>query len=675
MNRLLASLLCASFLLTSTPTPTLAAENGDAFVRTANVYLTGTGLDSDASIATLAEFDLLVLPSEVQLWYKSFFSKVRERNPDIVILAYVPSVSWNNAFWSDPLHVALKKGIKDSWWLTDAQGNRKSIWPNTNALNLNSDWVDYLSTHVRDDIMSTGYWDGVFYDEAHDSIDWVGAIDTDRDGKDDSASEANARWEAGYARLFSLTRQKLGADAIIISNGSSKSAYAPYVNGRMFEKFPSAGNSLTDWVGSARDYLSFETKVTYDPVMIVNVNTENTGNQTDYKKVRFGITTTLLGEGYFSFDFGDVSHAQLWTYDEYDTYLGMPRGEPENLLNSSASVSQIGQGVWGRDFEEGKVVVNATDSAQTVRLDGEYERLHGIQDPETNDGSIVSRVTIPSQDGLILLRPIEAIDDATFVNGAFARIFGGDGTVKRTGFFAYDSGSRGGTRVVEFDTDLDGKREKIVADDTWVTIFDDDGVEHARFAPYTETYRDGINLAIGDIENDGSVEIVTGTENGGGPQIRIFNKDGNLIHPGFFAYDTGFRGGVNICIGDLNGDAVNEVIAGAGVGGGPHVRVFNKDGKVINPGFFAYDPLFRGGVNVACGDVDGDGIDDIITGPGQGGGPHVRVYDRDGQMKSQFFAFDATEKDGVEVVATDLDGDGLSEIVGLSTNVFTLSFD
>ena len=67
--------------------------------------------------------------------------------------------------------------------------------------------------------------------------------------------------------------------------------------------------------------------------------------------------------------------------------------------------------------------------------------------------------------------------------------------------------------------------------------------------------------------NDGSVEIVTGTENGGGPQLRIFNKDGNLIHPGFFAYDTKFRGGVNVAIGDLNGDNVNEIIAGAGVGG------------------------------------------------------------------------------------------------------------
>jgi hypothetical protein len=263
--------------------------------------------------------------------------------------------------------------------------------------------------------------------------------------------------------------------------------------------------------------------------------------------------------------------------------------------------------------------------------------------------------------------------DATFLNGSFARVFDLDGEATRTGFFAYDSSQRGGTQVVQFDTDGDSERETIVANDTYVYIYEADGSLRAKFAPYTETYTRGINISVGDIESDGTIEIVTGTENGGGPHVRVFNGDGVLINPGFFAYADSFRGGVNVAIGDLNGDGIKEIICGAGYNGGPHVRVFRKDGTLINPGFFAYESSFRGGVHVAVGDVDGDGIDDILTGPGLGGPPLARVYDRDGNLKSEFYVDDRTERDGLEVVAADIDGDGTDEILGLTTDVFTLS--
>ena len=66
--------------------------------------------------------------------------------------------------------------------------------------------------------------------------------------------------------------------------------------------------------------------------------------------------------------------------------------------------------------------------------------------------------------------------------------------------------------------------------------------------------------------------------------------------------------------GDVTGDGVAELITGAGPGGGPHVRVWSltTSGLVEVSGFFAYNPAFPGGVFVAAGDVTGDGIADSL---------------------------------------------------------------
>ncbi|MCK5459734.1 S8 family serine peptidase, partial [Candidatus Parcubacteria bacterium] len=54
----------------------------------------------------------------------------------------------------------------------------------------------------------------------------------------------------------------------------------------------------------------------------------------------------------------------------------------------------------------------------------------------------------------------------------------------------------------------------------------------------------------------------------------------------------------------------------------PIIKSFNlSENSVFLKEFFAYDKNFRGGVNVAAGDIDGDGIDEIIAGAGNGGGP------------------------------------------------------
>jgi len=238
--------------------------------------------------------------------------------------------------------------------------------------------------------------------------------------------------------------------------------------------------------------------------------------------------------------------------------------------------------------------------------------------------------------------------------GPQVRIFKQDGQVINS-FFVYDSKFHGGINVAAGDINGDKIDEIITGPgpggSPQVRIFDHDGKLINSFFAYGVNFKGGVSVATGDLDNDGSEEIITGPGPGGGPQVRIFDKNGKAkFNPGFFAYASTFRNGVSVATGDLDGDGTLEIITGAGPGGGPQVRIFDKNGKAkFNPGFFAYDKNFRGGVSVSAGDIDADNKDEVITGAGPGGGPHVRILDLNGNKKYQFFAFEKSFHGGIFV--------------------------
>jgi hypothetical protein len=95
----------------------------------------------------------------------------------------------------------------------------------------------------------------------------------------------------------------------------------------------------------------------------------------------------------------------------------------------------------------------------------------------------------------------------------------------------------------------------------------------------------------------------------------VFDYQGNQ-KDAFAAYDPNFRGGVRVAAGDINGDGTSEIITGAGVGGGPQVTVFSFPTNAVVESYFATDPSYRGGIFVTAGDMDGDGKAEIAAGPG-----------------------------------------------------------
>jgi hypothetical protein len=191
----------------------------------------------------------------------------------------------------------------------------------------------------------------------------------------------------------------------------------------------------------------------------------------------------------------------------------------------------------------------------------------------------------------------------------------------------------------------------------------------------------GTNVASGQLTNAApgttAWEIVTGPGPGSvyGPHVRGWFRDGSPIQKiTFFAYGT-LRYGVNVASGNVDGESpYSEMVTGAGEGAvfGPHVRGWNFDANtntaIQKINFFAYSTL-KYGVNVDEGDVEGDCISEILTGPGPGAifGPTVRGWNYDGIQltniaKININAF-ATPTYGANVSAGDVDADGYSEIV------------
>jgi hypothetical protein len=186
-----------------------------------------------------------------------------------------------------------------------------------------------------------------------------------------------------------------------------------------------------------------------------------------------------------------------------------------------------------------------------------------------------------------------------------------------------------------------------------VRVFDTGGNLISSFNAFDPSFTGGVNVAVGDMDGDGLPEIVCGAGAGGGPVITVWHPEGILLNS-FFGFDPGFRGGQTVAVGDVNGDFRNEIVAGAGDTGGPMVSVFNLAGR-RQTAFFAYEESFRGGVNVAVGDVNGDGIDDIVTGVGNSGGPLVKVFTNTGQVQEVFYAFDPSFRGGVTVAVGNTD--------------------
>ena len=184
------------------------------------------------------------------------------------------------------------------------------------------------------------------------------------------------------------------------------------------------------------------------------------------------------------------------------------------------------------------------------------------------------------------------------------------------------------------------------------------------FQPFGPDYTGGFTVAKGDVNSDGVADILYSPRVGG--QIAIY--DGATFSPlgSIYPFGAGFPMSLSLAVGDINGDGYGDVIAApSGIGMPPHVvATSGLDLSTTLFSQYAYSPQFLGGVSVATGEVNGDGKMDIITAPLVGAPPHIVSFDgATGAVLQSYYAYSPLYKGGTSITASDLDGDGYTEII------------
>ncbi len=221
----------------------------------------------------------------------------------------------------------------------------------------------------------------------------------------------------------------------------------------------------------------------------------------------------------------------------------------------------------------------------------------------------------------------------------------------------------------------------------WVRVYDAElGDLVAQIQAYLPDHRTGVTVTLADINGNGIPEVITAPGVNHSPQVKVFQLHaggagaGSLVDVPFLAYDHNFRNGLQVAAGNVVGDFRADIVT-VPTRGVAEVRVFENQGPIqnealVNNGspitprwinadparqFAAFDTTFIGGASVAVGDLMGfGGAGQIVVGSGSGMRATVNVFDVFDPDKfgpndylpspvRQFFPFGDDVRGGVDV--------------------------
>ncbi|MGQ8367355.1 hypothetical protein [Glaciecola sp. 1036] len=369
--------------------------------------------DTDDVIEVLSLFDL-VTGYEVDDTLTPFSQRVplKTLNPNQIILPYFQTfvAQWGDNTPVEPIGEAagliyrFNKELDPDWYLRSTDGNllEEPMFPHHFQLNPNSDFVDYAHDFLQSEVLINPNWSGIHFDQAEwypnpllaDSnafLDKPGNLppmDVDQDGVEESLPELNDLWMDGFIRYFTGLREKIGDSTWLFGNAgsiASRPSILTKLNGmqreftspyRILENGDWETDISTGWYKLFKEYKNAETYLRAPQIInfqftgykLGTPDEDETDNSLesrlpvleprDFQRMRLGLTTVLMGDGFFGYDFTDNTTLPIW-FDEYAVnqegvaeasleskgYLGQPLTAPTELPNEQEIILEV-------DFEQ-----------------------------------------------------------------------------------------------------------------------------------------------------------------------------------------------------------------------------------------------------------------------------------------------------------------------------------
>ncbi len=289
------------------------------------------------------------------------------------------------------------------WELRTANGDIvearfKGVFPNYTSYNNGEEGARRYAIKRLDEIgFPNNPWDGYSQDSMNDRIYSKDAtdVDFDRNGVNDfnehGKSWVNERWRECIATMYKGMKAEMerrnpgGLNLTFANSGNFLKYWHDAVNGFLYEGWMRWAENwpvfIKNYLTQRKDYLKPEIRY------VKNYNGLAGPEKDNFKLMRYGLSTTLMGDGYYGFQSSGEYHFSYW-YDEFEAKLGYPTGPAQKL-------SVDGHEVWLRYFDKGAVLcvpdAEGGGYPYTVRvpasiLQGTYYRFRGGQDPNFNNG-------------------------------------------------------------------------------------------------------------------------------------------------------------------------------------------------------------------------------------------------------------------------------------------------